>query len=357
MKNNCVFLQSYSQQTMARLARRHSGTGINHVILRGDTTLLWRFDGGYVSLNANGTPTCWNYYITDHLGSTRMVVDSNDSIKETVNYYPFGSEMRMAAPAHLTNNLGHPFRFTGKELDRQNGLNMYDFGARWYDVAGVPMWTSMDPLCEKYYNISPYAYCGGNPVNAIDPDGMDWLQARGDSVFWYGGELNDMSELKYSFASTSGYAEYDKNGDVLESYQKAKYQFLENTGPTPEGVYEINLEPSPTRHAKIIDNQYIPNNLGGIEMTDYEENGIRHSSSAWGRFRARLTPISVNKNIKRNIKSFYLHDSTKGYTHGCIEVESLLFDLLINYRENNSSIKVKVQYPSSNHITNGGTKR
>ena len=31
--------------------------------------------------------------------------------------------------------------------------------------------------------------------------------------------------------------------------------------------------------------------------------------------------------------------------------------ITINYRENNSSIKVKVQYPSSNHITNGGTRR
>ena len=30
----------------------------------------------------NGMPTRWNYYITDHLGSTRMVVGSNDSIRE-----------------------------------------------------------------------------------------------------------------------------------------------------------------------------------------------------------------------------------------------------------------------------------
>ena len=156
---------------MVRLARRHSGTGINHVILRGDTTLLWRFDGGYVSLNANGTPTCWNYYITDHLGSTRMVVDNNDTIKETISYYPFGSEMKMENPALLNSNSWQRFRFTGKELDRQNGLNMYDFGARWYDVAGVPMWTSVDPLCEKYYSISPYAYCAGNPINAVDPNG------------------------------------------------------------------------------------------------------------------------------------------------------------------------------------------
>ena len=30
----------------------------------------------------------------------------------------------------------------------------------------------MDPLCEKYYSISPYAYCAGNPVNLVDPNGM-----------------------------------------------------------------------------------------------------------------------------------------------------------------------------------------
>jgi RHS repeat-associated protein len=140
-------------------------------MLRGDTTLMWRFDGGYVELNANGTPTRWNYYITDHLGSTRMVVDSNNNIRETINYYPFGSEMLMTNPALLTGGISHPFRFTGKELDRQNSLNMYDFGARWYDVAGVPMWTSVDPLCEKYYNVSPYSYCAGNPVMLVDPNG------------------------------------------------------------------------------------------------------------------------------------------------------------------------------------------
>ena len=141
------------------------------LILRGDTTLLWQFDGGYVDLDANGTPTSWNYYVTDHLGSTRMVVDSNDSIKEVINYYPFGSEMRMELPAQMTSDPSHPFRFTGKELDKQNGLNMYDFGARLFDVAGVPMWTSMDPLAEEYYPYSPYSYCAGDPVNKFDPDG------------------------------------------------------------------------------------------------------------------------------------------------------------------------------------------
>ena len=43
---------------MPQQERTKIGTGSYHVILRGDTTLLWRFDGGYVDLNTNGTPTC-----------------------------------------------------------------------------------------------------------------------------------------------------------------------------------------------------------------------------------------------------------------------------------------------------------
>ncbi|WP_455584625.1 hypothetical protein [Bacteroides sp.] len=48
-----------------------------------------------------------------------------------------------------------------------HGLNEYDFIGRW-QVPVIPSFTSMDPLCEKYYSVSPYVYCGNNPVNAFD---------------------------------------------------------------------------------------------------------------------------------------------------------------------------------------------
>lgn len=158
--------------------RRFSTTDlyIDGLILRDGVPYIWQFDGGYVSLNENGTPTSWNYYITDHLGSTRMVVDSNNNVKETINYYPFGSEMRMDAPSQMASDTWQQYRFTGKELDNQNGLNWYDFGARLFDVAGVPMWTSVDPLAEKYYPFTPYSYCAGDPVNKFDPDGRDGVR-------------------------------------------------------------------------------------------------------------------------------------------------------------------------------------
>ena len=155
---------------MPRQERTKSGTDIYHLILRDNTPLLWRFGGGYVELNANGTPTSWNYYVTDHLGSTRMVVDSNDSIKEVINYYPFGAIYGDVG----TDDALQRYKYNGKELDRMHGLNQYDYGARNYDPH-MCRFTQMDPLAENYYNVSPYVYCFNNPVKYIDPDGRDGI--------------------------------------------------------------------------------------------------------------------------------------------------------------------------------------
>ena len=51
-----------------------------------------------------------------------------------------------------------------------HGLDTYDYGASQYDPV-TARWDRMDPLCEKDHSISPYAYCGNNPVNATDDKG------------------------------------------------------------------------------------------------------------------------------------------------------------------------------------------
>jgi len=70
-----------------------------------------------------------------------------------------------------------PYKFGGKEYDEMFGLNWSDFGARFYSGI-VPGFMTMDPLCEKYYPVSPYAYCANNPVNLVDPTGMDSFEGN-----------------------------------------------------------------------------------------------------------------------------------------------------------------------------------
>ncbi len=68
------------------------------------------------------------------------------------------------------NSAAQKYKYNGKELNEELGLNMYDYGARFYDPA-VGRWFTPDALAEKYYNQSPYTYTLNNPVYYIDPDG------------------------------------------------------------------------------------------------------------------------------------------------------------------------------------------
>ena len=120
-------------------------------------------EGGYVDYS--GETPIYHTYLTDHQGNVRGVVDENTAVKQVNHYYPYG-----ALFAESTNGGVQPFKYNGKELDRMHGLDWYDHGARHNDAA-IGRWHVMDPLCEKYYDVSPYAYCAGDPMNAIDPDG------------------------------------------------------------------------------------------------------------------------------------------------------------------------------------------
>ena len=43
---------------------------------------------------------------------------------------------------------------------------------------------TFDPYGEKYYDLSPYAFCNNNPVNFVDPDGMDWYEDDAGNAKW-----------------------------------------------------------------------------------------------------------------------------------------------------------------------------
>ena len=127
-------------------------------------------DEGFCKL-LNGTPTYY-FFIKDHLGSNRAVVKQNGTILQSSQYYPYGRCWE--------SNSFQPYLYNGKEIDLMHDLEWYDYGARMYE-SGLCRFMTMDPLCEKYYNISPYAYCANNPIKYIDPDGNLIVFAKGVS--------------------------------------------------------------------------------------------------------------------------------------------------------------------------------
>ena len=104
--------------------------------------------------------------------NNRAVINEFGVVQQVTNYYPFGGVFSTNGAAYAKSPDAQPYKYNGKELDRTHGLDWYDYGARNYD-APLCRWHSIDPLCEKYYNISPYAYCANNPVMLIDPDGRE----------------------------------------------------------------------------------------------------------------------------------------------------------------------------------------
>jgi len=131
---------------------------------------------GYVQANSGLYKYFFQY--KDHLGNIRLtyqdkqndgVVDISD-VEEENNYYPFGLKQK-GYNFTTSSSTALKYKYNGKELQDELGLNMYDYGARLYDPARAG-WSNIDPLAEKMRRYSPYNYCFDNPIRFTDPDGM-----------------------------------------------------------------------------------------------------------------------------------------------------------------------------------------
>ena len=134
-------------------------TYCSNVIYEDGTAKCLLTEEGYVSLDDRE----YHYYLKDHQGNNRVLVNKNGGVEEINHYYPFGGIF--ASEENV-----QPYKYNGKELDTKKGLNWYDYGARRYDAA-LGRFTTTDRFAEKYYSMSSYQYGGNNPVGNIDVNG------------------------------------------------------------------------------------------------------------------------------------------------------------------------------------------
>ncbi|MBO6216783.1 MAG: RHS repeat-associated core domain-containing protein [Prevotella sp.] len=181
-------------------------------------------DGGYVTFNVNDNGNVndsmqWHYYLKDHLGNNRVVVNTNDSIEQVNHYYPYGGLM-----AESIGGDAQRYKYNGKELDRMHGLDWMDYGARWMN--GLTF-TTQDRYAEKYYETSPYMYCQGNPMKYRDING-DSLNLSNMIYSDRQNSTNNVERLTQdlslitglSLSVSDGYMQYEKDDDGNPVYSK-----------------------------------------------------------------------------------------------------------------------------------------
>jgi RHS repeat-associated protein len=271
------------------------------------------------------------------------------SYHERIEYFPYGEvwvEDRADKEGYTT-----PYKFTGKELDKETGL--YYFGARYYD-ARVGRWVSADPALEKYLlkrisdkeeddnnsqeeiskslkissRLYLYAFTMNNPIVYIDPDGYD------DFYFTI---INKVGILFYRDDKGNKLWSVPANSGIDEGLNNPSMQAVPNKGPIMEGNYKVDL----TNKAK-------------PDKTVADGKG-------WGMFGWKLNESFMGKLVRKFSSSrgggFYLHqDMYKGNkkgTAGCIGVIGSkniqkIKQTLEKLSKNNSSVEVIVRYPKHN---------
>jgi len=218
------------------------------------------------------------------------------------------------------------------------------------------MSTSIDPLYEKYYSISPYSYCGGNPINRIDPDGMDWFQnsqtgavvyvsdlhqgaEKGMEKGWeYMGENNmfmsDKNDIANSdqilAAKNGGNTQVNENNPLTHNDDQVvtsmflkgdnATKFMSDRGfdfkPTQQIRYENEITFYPESGVNVVNGQqvfiteksgYVP--IGAIEDRYTPKGKIKDNGfSSVGRFQISYTTNAIKKGLNSLMPYIGYHD-------------------------------------------------
>jgi len=178
------------------------------------------FGGGRI-IGGAGNSCLAYYYGTDHLGSVRVITDGTGSVVERNDYYPMG--MRTSTGNSYSQLAANLYKYNGKEVQTVGNLGFTDYGARMYDDF-TGRWFVPDPLAEKYASMSPYMYCGGNPISMVDIYGMasDWY------LNLYNGTIENRTEdrqqlFKMAYVHLAG--DDASVGDIENALSERNYNY------------------------------------------------------------------------------------------------------------------------------------
>lgn len=232
-------------------------------ILGGLSRIL--IDDGFITFN--GSTPQYHFYLKDHLGNNRVVVNASGTVEQVNHYYPFGGLM-----GESTNGDVQPYKYNGKELNRMNGLDWYDYSARYMD--GI-RFTTIDPMAEKYYGVSPYVYCKDNPIKFIDINGLepgDFFKTKDEAAIDFGLFYNDNSIRENSEYGSTIFRIKNSKGEIGYTYTIANVGKRDGVivSKSPDALNDVATIHT---HGAYSNEAYYDNEFSGLRTT--ENNNYR----------------------------------------------------------------------------------
>ena len=265
----------------------------------------------------------WSYYVNDHLGSTRVILNESGNVKQFYDYDPFGKTLRES----IAGTEKAKYRFTGKELDEEEvytnrGLDWYYFGARFYDP-NIGRYLTPDPLETNSPSITPYHYAANNPLRFIDVNGDSiWINYGEDQRLLYtaGMSYTGNNQFVTSIINALNTMNSTQNGQILLSSLMGSSNNINvlNQVPSEQGAHM----------------QFLANSSGGGDLS--AEN---------------ITNMSAMTGVQKvSHELFHSYQNELGFGGPSVnnEVEAFLFQAGIAYALNDPITTVKCP-PSLRH--------
>ena len=254
-----------------------------------------------LNLQPTGTPNDIYYYHPNHLGSTSFVTDQNQNITQGFLYAPFG-EITTEYNINFGNNVIPKYSFNAKELDEETGMFYYE--ARYY---APPVFTSRDVMFEKYFWMSPYAYCANNPVKYVDPSGNTVVITGEDCTTAF----NSLQQGTNLILSINDEGVLSCSDDILNENDQMLYDAITSSDVT------VNIEAYSESTTKSTYEEYTFNLSAGCYMgSDYDPNSNKASSTNY----VRMDLLSKYEKYGAE-GSGMMHEISEGYLLGLKSID------------------------------------
>jgi len=295
------------------------------------------------------------FYLKDHLGSIRVIMDENPAVVFAEDYdaWGYGLEERNYAKDNSM------YKFTGKERDKESEYDF--FSARNYN-ARIGRFNSPDPITSSSFGWSSFVYCADNPLRIIDPTGEEWYYIFEDSEsgswqffkntpskeVWngkYDNEGNKLMEIIQGYKeilffqgnllqwlSESGTIESWKaiSGIPVAGSTQTDKQNSKDEGPIPEGWWYVD----PSESMSIIRPENIVDFLRWI-----------YKDKSYGGWYTPIHPLDGTETYGRD--GFQIHGGWDFGSIGCVDLATGIRDFSSKFETHNKVMLLHVEYLKS----------